>query len=62
MEVSIRLFGQLTIIVNAINNIDNDFEYYVKSIETLQYDMRKNNNNVDLNLVVTNYKRKMLQY
>jgi len=53
---------KLLLFVNTINNINDDFEYYIKDIKALQYNIRKNNNNINLSLIVTNYKRKILQY
>ena len=53
---------KLLSLANVVNNIDDDFDYYVKGIEASQYDMRKNNDNVNPSLIVTNYRRKMLQY
>jgi len=48
--------------VNIVNNNNNDFEYYIKNIKILRYNICKNNNNINLSLIVTNYRRKMLQY
>jgi len=46
--------------INIVNNINNNFEYYIKDIKILQYNIRKNNNNIDLSLIVTNYRHKIL--
>ncbi len=52
---------KLLLFINIVNNTsDNNLNYYIKDIEILQYNIRKNNNNANLNLIVTNYKRKIL--
>ncbi len=49
------------LLVNIANNIDNNnFEYYIKDIEILQYNICKNNNNINLSLIAIDCKYKIL--
>ncbi len=64
LEISIRY---LKFLVKEITNIDNISKLVIVILvscildtKILQYNICKNNNNIDLNLIIINYRRKIL--